>query len=94
MKSKDIALLVIAGAAAIAVIVADQMGLLTPVNTVVLFVSLGLYLLPTLIAVHRQHRNSLAIAVLNLLAGWTFIGWIAAIVWALLAKPAERQAAT
>lgn len=91
MKTKDIALLVVAAAAAFAVIVADQMDLLTPVSTGVLVVGLGFYFLPTIIAVHRQHRNTLAIAVLNILAGWTFVGWIGAIVWSLLAKPTSAQ---
>jgi hypothetical protein len=29
----------------------------------------------------RKHPNAGAIAVLNLLLGWTFIGWVIALVW-------------
>jgi T4 superinfection immunity protein len=39
-----------------------------------------LYFLPTFIGCRK--RNGMAIFVLNLLAGWSFIGWVIAIVWA------------
>jgi hypothetical protein len=45
-------------------------------------VSLALYLLPTFIAISRGHQNLAAIVALNLLTGWSFIGWVAALVWA------------
>ncbi|QMV32366.1 hypothetical protein T2_00049 [Ralstonia phage Elie] len=45
------------------------------------FVSLG-YLLPFGIALVRGHRNVLAILWLNLLLGWTLIGWLWAFIWA------------
>ncbi len=41
------------------------------------------YFFPAIIAVARRKRNWGAIFALNLLAGWTFLGWIAALVWAL-----------
>ncbi|MDL1888951.1 superinfection immunity protein [Nitrospirales bacterium NOB] len=44
--------------------------------------SLILYFLPTIVASARSHHNTLAIFVLNLLTGWTILGWIIAIVWA------------
>jgi hypothetical protein len=47
----------------------------------ILLVLLGLYFIPTIIAVGREHKNCLAIFVLNLLLGWTFIGWVIALVW-------------
>jgi hypothetical protein len=48
---------------------------------VVGIVGLATYFLPTLIALFRQHDNTLAIFMLNFLAGWTFIGYVFAIVW-------------
>ncbi len=44
--------------------------------------SLMLYFLPTIVATARSHHNTLAIFILNLLTGWTILGWIIAIVWA------------
>ncbi|HHH9302141.1 TPA: superinfection immunity protein [Pseudomonas aeruginosa] len=41
-----------------------------------------LYFLPAIIAENRKHHNKGAITVLNLLLGWTFVGWVAALVWA------------
>lgn len=47
-----------------------------------LVAGIALYFAPSIVAARRQHRNLEAIFVLNFLAGWTFIGWIAAAVWA------------
>ena len=41
------------------------------------------YLLPTIVAAVRQHDAMNAIFVLNLALGWTFIGWVVALVWAV-----------
>jgi hypothetical protein len=46
------------------------------------------YLLPALVALWRQNRQWRAITVLNLLLGWTFLGWVVALVWAFV-QPAE-----
>lgn len=43
---------------------------------------LVIYLVPTLIANINRHRNRTAILVLNIFLGWTFIGWVVALVWA------------
>ena len=42
-----------------------------------------LYFLPTFIAGARSKRNVGAICVLNIFLGWTFIGWLIALIWAL-----------
>jgi len=42
-----------------------------------------LYFLPSIIAIARSKRDTTAIFVLNLLLGWTAIGWVIALVWAL-----------
>ena len=44
----------------------------------------ALYTLPLCISGFRRHRHQMAIAALNLLLGWTVIGWVAALVWALM----------
>ncbi len=41
------------------------------------------YFLPSIIALARSKRNLLSIFLLNLLLGWTFIGWVVALVWAV-----------
>lgn len=43
-----------------------------------------IYFLPTLIAFLRQHKNSLAIFLLNLLLGWTVLGWVVSLVWSVM----------
>ena len=49
------------------------------------------YLLPTIVAVNMRHQQIPAIAALNVLLGWTFVGWVAALVWSLLAPPERRD---
>ncbi len=41
------------------------------------------YMLPSIIGYSRHKKNSEAILVLNITAGWTVIGWIVALVWAV-----------
>lgn len=45
-------------------------------------VGLPLYLIPTFVALGRDHRDKTPIIVLNLILGATVIGWGAALVWA------------
>lgn len=42
-----------------------------------------LYFLPAIIAFARSKRDAVSILVLNLFLGWTAIGWVIALVWAL-----------
>ena len=39
--------------------------------------------LPAIIAFARSKRDALSILVLNFFLGWTVIGWVIALVWAL-----------
>lgn len=50
--------------------------------TLFLVVSFCLYFLPAIIAHDRHKRNAGTITVVNLLLGWTFVGWFVALVWA------------
>jgi hypothetical protein len=44
--------------------------------------SLALLFLPTLVARSRNHPNTPAIFLVNLFFGWTFLGWVIALIWA------------
>ncbi len=54
--------------------------------------ALLLYLLPAIVASMRGHRNANAIFALNLLLGWTFLGWVIAIIWSLTANVVGKSA--
>jgi hypothetical protein len=59
---------------------------------VLLFVVLlFLYFAPTLVAAKREHHNTGAIAALNILLGWTILGWIAALIWSLTSPPPQTS---
>jgi hypothetical protein len=42
-----------------------------------------MYFLPSIIALARSKRDIVAILLLNFFLGWTLVGWIVALVWAL-----------
>ena len=51
-----------------------------------LLISVGallVYFMPAYIACTRRHRNAAGVVILNLAFGWTLIGWIAALIWAV-----------
>lgn len=41
-----------------------------------------MYFLPSIIALARNKRDTLAIFLLNLFLGWSVIGWFVALIWA------------
>jgi hypothetical protein len=41
-----------------------------------------IYFVPVIVANVRHHRNENAIGMLNLLLGWTGLGWVIALIWA------------
>jgi hypothetical protein len=42
-----------------------------------------MYFLPSIIAFARSKRDAVSILMLNFFLGWTAIGWVIALVWAL-----------
>ncbi|QPD04933.1 MAG: hypothetical protein Nkreftii_002707 [Candidatus Nitrospira kreftii] len=42
-----------------------------------------IYLLPAFIALWRGHPSCIPILIVNLLLGWTVIGWVGTLVWTL-----------
>jgi Superinfection immunity protein len=48
-----------------------------------------MYFLPVIVALVRSRRDTLSIFLLNFFLGWTFIGWVVALVWAF--KPEAQS---
>lgn len=44
---------------------------------------LALYFLPTILALARSRYGAGAVFVVNLVFGWTILGWIVALIWSL-----------
>jgi len=61
-----------------------QMKELSLVELLVITLIFALYFLPTLVAFLRQRKNKLAIFLLNLLLGWTVLGWVVSLVWSVM----------
>jgi hypothetical protein len=52
----------------------------------------GIYLLPTFVGCARNKRSKWIIAILNLLLGWTIIGWVVLLIMSILnGKSNERE---
>lgn len=62
------------------------------ITIVISVVLVGLiYFLPGLIASRRNHNNMISIFLLNLFLGWTFLGWVTALIWSFSANIYEPK---
>ncbi len=59
------------------------------VVTIMALMAMAIYAVPTIVAVLRGHRNVAAIVVINLFLGWTLVGWVGALVWAVIVTAPE-----
>ncbi len=50
---------------------------------IVLIFGLFIYFIPYIVSSARGKQNSLAIFLLNIFLGWTLVGWVVALVWAV-----------
>ncbi len=58
------------------------------------FVALALYFLPLIIAAARKHNQILPITLITIFLGWTFLGWLVAIIWSFspdVQSPSDNQ---
>ena len=53
-------------------------------DIVLLSLCLAIYILPLLIATAIDHKNKIAIGLLNLFLGWTGLGWLGALIWSVM----------
>ena len=48
-----------------------------------------IYFLPYFVAKYRKHKNSTLIGFMNLIFGWSVIGWLAILIWASVTRATE-----
>jgi Superinfection immunity protein len=92
-------LMVVAAASAPQVLAPEVKGL-TVISSLLLIAALGimttgsvaLYLLPLVIGLARRVPDIEAVAAVNVLLGWTFVGWVAAMAMALRSARPVSQA--
>lgn len=58
-----------------------------------LAVMAAIYFIPYALAHSRKHASRTGIGLLNLLLGWTVLGWIAALIWAASGRPGKEDPA-
>ena len=61
-----------------------EMRELTSFELMIVILMFAAYFLPTFIAFLRQHRNKIAIFLLNLILGWTALGWVGSLIWSVM----------
>ena len=50
----------------------------------IILVIIFLYFLPTIIATKKKHNKYIPITILNFFVGWTIIGWLVLLIWAVI----------
>lgn len=62
------------------------------INIITLILLVGLYILPTILAVHKEHTNTTSLMIINLLLGWTGIFWVLSLAWVFYKSEAPKTA--
>ena len=62
--------------------------LLMAAMAVGVILSIAAYFLPIIVAMVRGHRQTVPIALVCIFLGWTFLGWVVALIWSFTNPPA------
>ncbi|RKQ28683.1 superinfection immunity protein [Oceanobacillus halophilus] len=57
---------------------------------IVVIIAAAFYFLPTIVAKINNQPNFASILVLNLFLGWSLIGWVVSLVWAVKKETARQ----
>jgi uncharacterized membrane protein len=61
------------------------------ITAILLALIVIIYMIPTIVAFGRDHPHRNAVAVINILFGWTLIVWFFVFLWAALATPRPAE---
>lgn len=81
-KSNNNLLTILLLATIIILIAISSVSIYVPIVVLLAFVT---YFLPSIVAKKRLHNKLNTIVVINFFLGWTFIGWVIALAWAVSA---------
>lgn len=56
----------------------------------IVFVLTCIYFIPSIVAKQREHYDTWTIFIANLFLGWTFLGWVIALIWATKKTPIKK----
>jgi hypothetical protein len=59
-------------------------------NSILFIIIAAVYLAPTFAAFYAKSKHRHGIGIINVLLGWTIIGWIGALLWAMYDKEPEK----
>jgi hypothetical protein len=62
-------------------------------GTIIAFLIIFGYFIPSIMALSNKKKNKSSIIVVNIFLGWTFIGWVVALSWAI-SKDNDAQIVT
>jgi hypothetical protein len=66
--------------------------LTNPVLTVIVgLLAIAVLFLPAIVANQKKHKQYNSILLINILFGWTIIGWLIALIWAISASPVQSS---
>ena len=57
---------------------------------IVLLPMMAVYFIPAIVAYSKHKVNRAAILAVNFFLGWTFVGWVVALFWALKVDAVDR----
>jgi hypothetical protein len=90
VRMRNLLLLFVVGGVIASGVLAISLGMaqhssaiLAPAQLILFTIAAAVYLWPSLLALHRKCRAAKWIISLNILLGWTVVGWIAAMIWAI-----------
>jgi hypothetical protein len=83
--------LLTAGAALLAATFSSHPHLERWVAFAMLFPVAIFYLLPSYVAVLRDHPHSITVTMTNVLLGWTIAGWIGVLIWSFTRWGSQRS---
>lgn len=73
----------------------DSFGVGYAIGRVIGFlIGLALYFVPTIVAFNRKSEHRVAILLVNLFLGWTLIGWVGTLVWAIVSRSENSMTGT